>query len=289
MALCPLLQPAKVEQVVDQPDEPLGGLTQPRHEVGHAGRIAHHGDLERLGQGLDRGDRRLELVGGVDHEVATQLLDATLLGAVGQDRQGLVAHRRDRHAHVAVTDLRIGLDVTAVAPGTGDRVDQGTRAQGLDDAHGGRPVVGQAEQLACSRVGRHQPALAVEEQCRAHQRIDQAEAPGALVLQPVALVVERPPHTVQRSPEVPPRGIATGDHDRATAIAARGGPLVDVVGQSVDPTAFAPLHRRHPQSPHERPGGDTHPRVDPAGDGAAHHATEHREADGGPAHLSEKR
>ncbi len=53
-------------------------------------------DRQCLGQGLDAGHRGLQLVGGVDDEVATKLLDPVLFRAVDDEDQHLVAE----HGHV---------------------------------------------------------------------------------------------------------------------------------------------------------------------------------------------
>ena len=78
------LDPGQVEQGPGQEVEALGLAPDPLGEAAPALGVVGQGGQQGLGQGPDRGHRRLQLVGGVGHEVAAQHLEAAPLGDVGQ-------------------------------------------------------------------------------------------------------------------------------------------------------------------------------------------------------------
>ena len=95
------LQPGQLDDLLDQPAEPVGlgehPLREPLDRLGVVRGVGHG-----LGQQPDGADRRLELVAHVGDEVAADLLDPALPGAVldqGQHQPG--AERRDPGGDVA--------------------------------------------------------------------------------------------------------------------------------------------------------------------------------------------
>ena len=79
------LEPGQAEQVEDQLVEPLGLLVDSLEEPG-VDRLVVEGPVQQgLGVGLDRGQRRLELVGGVGDEVLPHPLEPAQLGDVVED------------------------------------------------------------------------------------------------------------------------------------------------------------------------------------------------------------
>ena len=78
------LDEAEVEQVVDDARQPLGLLDDAFGERSRDGGIVF--GHQRLGQHLERADRRLELVAHVGHEVAPHALDPVHLRHVVDER-----------------------------------------------------------------------------------------------------------------------------------------------------------------------------------------------------------
>ena len=84
----PRLEPGQAEQVEDQLVEPLGLLVDPLEEPDVDVLVVEGPVEEGLGIGLDRGQRRLELVRGVGDEVLPHPLQAAELGDVVEDQDG---------------------------------------------------------------------------------------------------------------------------------------------------------------------------------------------------------
>ena len=142
------LEPRQLDDLLHQPGEPGAlGLHPPREPGDRLGVVG--GVLDGLGQQVEGADGRLELVGHVGDEVATDRLDAALAGAVLHEGEHQPARqRRDAGVHVhrrpalpAVHDqLRLAdLPVAAYLP---DEVGQRGDGEGVaaDQPHdvGGR-------------------------------------------------------------------------------------------------------------------------------------------------------
>ena len=72
----------QVEQLVDELGEVIDLALDLHREVAHRGGVVDRARGQRLGQQLDRGQRRAELVADVRHEVAAHALDAPQRGDV---------------------------------------------------------------------------------------------------------------------------------------------------------------------------------------------------------------
>ena len=124
------LQPRQLDDLLHQPAQPralgLHAAREPDHRLRVVGRLLH-----RLGEQVQRADRRLELVGDVRHEVTADGLDAALPGAVLDEcEHEPAAQRRDTCGDVlwcdapATRDDQLGLADLPVATHLPDEVGQ---------------------------------------------------------------------------------------------------------------------------------------------------------------------
>jgi hypothetical protein len=150
-------------------------------------------------------------VGGVDHEVATQVLDATLIGAVSDQQQGLVADERRDGPQVTRGVLDVETDRGAGVAGLADRIRDGGTADRLQ--HRQVPCVGSdTEEGARVLVGGDHPGVSVEEQGRPDQGVHELSTPGPLAVDLRAAPVVGGAEDVERGAELAPRGGATELH-----------------------------------------------------------------------------
>ena len=94
------LQPGQLDQLGDQPAEPVALVLHPLGEAADRLRVVGRA-LHRLGEQGQRAHRRLELVRDVRDEVAADRVQPTLLGHVVEHQRHVPAlhQRRDLHAH----------------------------------------------------------------------------------------------------------------------------------------------------------------------------------------------
>ena len=94
------LQPGELDDLLDQPVEPLALGPHPGREAVH-GRGVVGGLVDRLGQQVERPDRGLQLVADVGDEVTPDRLDATFTSAIlDQDEHELAAQWRHPRSDV---------------------------------------------------------------------------------------------------------------------------------------------------------------------------------------------
>ena len=178
------LDPGEVQEIVHQPLHPAGVAEDGAQE--HAAHLAigREGE-EGLRVAGDRGERRLELVGDVRHEVPAHRLQAPELGQVVHDehrpargeRAGVEQHRAAVEVHLAVLDRVPGEHrVHHLAGGLGP---EQLRQVGQ---HVERLV---AQQAAGRRVGGHDVAPPVGGDDALHHGLHQG---GALRLLPAQLL-----------------------------------------------------------------------------------------------------
>ena len=105
----PGFQPRQIEEVGDDARETNGLALELRREPRNRRGIVRRRLAEGLGDGLDGGGGCLQLVRGVGDEVASHVLESSLLGDVAHDDEGrAVGGRSDRSAQPARRDP--GLD-----------------------------------------------------------------------------------------------------------------------------------------------------------------------------------
>ena len=154
------LEPGQVDQLADQPAEPVGLVRDAAGEALHGLRVVG-GVLDRLGEEGQRADRGLQLVPDVGHEVAADRLDAAGLGHVlrGPGRPARAAER------AAVQPDAVHADAAAGRSRPG-RPAGGRRPGGCHRR--GPPAPGPAGRA---------PAAGCRARCRAHGRRGWRAAP----------------------------------------------------------------------------------------------------------------
>ncbi len=89
-----------VEQIVHHPHQAVAALAGDVQQLGHVRRqFAGHAGVEQRQRGVDRGERRAQLVRDGGHELALHALDLLALGDVVQEdaEEGVLALARQRH------------------------------------------------------------------------------------------------------------------------------------------------------------------------------------------------
>ena len=175
----PTLDPGQVEQVPGQDLEALGLAADPLGEAAPGLWVIGKGGQQGLGQGPDRGHRRLQLVRGVGDEVAAQHLEAVALGDVGhRDHdpagQPAVGQREGPHGKGAGLGEDQGAAPRHRRPCGGRLLGQGGHLGHTEHPLGREPrpeSIRQPEPRPGGRVGHQQPARPVQQQHPVVERV----------------------------------------------------------------------------------------------------------------------
>ena len=259
------LQARQIQQIGDDPGEPHGLPLELLGEPRHRRRVLLPHVQERLRRRLDRRRRRLQLVGSVGDEVATDGVQAPRLGDIGDHGQDRAVAARGCGRDPEPARRRTGLDLGDLdALGFGDAPDG--LAEARRDRPGRAPPGAPRDDRSSASVREHRSPSAVEQQhavlhraqdliadlssppprpARARSRASSAESLGVASSRTSRRSVRRPTHTPTSSPTT----TCAGDPPPRPSVECRPRPRpfisVDTDGSpSLHPTARRPARPR---------------------------------------------